>query len=81
VGTTSPYDLLDPAKTYVDSTVTQMAVKGIKAFNSKITYAALHDRTILGFWLATIDTAGTLLGASIQYKAVLYNQPWPHYLT
>ena len=69
VSSSTPYDLMDPSTTYVDS-VTNMIPKGLRISSDSQLIVVLVDKSDFSFWLGQVDFAGVIL-PTIQYFSVL----------
>jgi hypothetical protein len=72
VSASSPYDLLDPSTTYVDSSVMNMITKGLRVSSDSQLIVLLVDKSDWSFWIGQVDYAGVIL-PTIQYSSVLQN--------
>jgi hypothetical protein len=61
VSSSSPYDLMNPSTTYVDSSVTNMIAKALRVSSDSQLIVVLVDKSDWSFWLGQIDYAGVIL--------------------
>ena len=61
VSSSSPYDLVDPSTTYVDSSAPNMIAKGLRVSSNSQLFVVLVDKSDWSFWLGQVDFAGIIL--------------------